>query len=78
MLFSAPLDVARTNAWTFASRWRSASVRCEPMKPSAPVTRTVRPEKCSENSRRSAASASSLHGESGLFDFIEDAGLAED
>ena len=43
MLFSAPDDVARTNAITCASRWTSASVRCEPMKPSAPVTRQVRP-----------------------------------
>ena len=43
MLFSAPLEVARTNAWTFAPSATSASVRCEPMKPSAPVTRTVRP-----------------------------------
>src|ERR671922_249382 len=63
MLFSAPLDVARTNACTFASRWTSASVRCEPMKPSAPVTRTVRPPKTSPNSRRSAASESSVQGE---------------
>ena len=43
MLFSAPDDVARTNAITFASSSTSASVRCEPMKPSAPVTRQVRP-----------------------------------
>ena len=43
MLFSAPLEVARTKAWTSAPRWQSASVRCEPMKPSAPVTSTVRP-----------------------------------
>ena len=38
MLFSAPLEVARTKAWTFAPSSTSASVRCEPMKPSAPVT----------------------------------------
>ena len=43
MLFSAPLDVARTKAMTFAPSSTSASVRCEPMKPSAPVTSTVRP-----------------------------------
>ena len=43
MLLSAPLDVARTNAWTLAPSVTSASVRCEPMKPSAPVTSTVRP-----------------------------------
>ena len=43
MLFSAPLEVARTNAGTFAPISTSASVRCEPMKPSAPVTSTVRP-----------------------------------
>src|SRR5947207_12528469 len=34
------------------------------MKPSAPVTRTVRPPKISPNSRRSAASESSVQGES--------------
>ena len=39
MLFSAPDEVARTNAITLASSSTSASVRCEPMKPSAPVTR---------------------------------------
>src|SRR5262245_5287239 len=60
MLFSAPLEVARTNAWTFAPRWTSASVRCEPMKPSAPVTSTVRPPKCSAYSRSRSASAASL------------------
>ena len=43
MLFSAPLEVARTKAWTLASSATSASVRCDPMKPSAPVTSTVRP-----------------------------------
>ena len=43
MLFSAPLEVARTNAWTLAPSATSASVRCEPMNPSAPVTSTVRP-----------------------------------
>ena len=43
MLFSAPLEVARTKACTFAPSSTSASVRCEPMKPSAPVTSTVRP-----------------------------------
>ena len=43
MLFSAPLEVARTNAWTFAPISTRPSVRCEPMKPSAPVTSTVRP-----------------------------------
>src|SRR5919198_3767941 len=34
------------------------------MKPSAPVTRTVRPPKVSPNSRRRAASASSVQGPS--------------
>ena len=43
MLFSAPLEVARTKAWTLAPSSTSASVRWEPMKPSAPVTSTVRP-----------------------------------
>src|SRR6059058_1890351 len=70
MLLSAPLDVARTNAWTFASSATSASVRCEPMKPSAPVTRHVRPVKKSPYSRRSSASASSVQGESEPFGFI--------
>jgi hypothetical protein len=42
MLFSAPLEFARTNACTVAPSSTSASVRCEPMKPSAPVTSTVR------------------------------------
>ena len=37
MLFSAPLEVARTKACTVAPSSTSASVRCEPMKPSAPV-----------------------------------------
>ena len=37
------LDVARTNACTSAPSSTSASVRCEPMKPSAPVTSVVRP-----------------------------------
>src|SRR5215210_4363199 len=70
MLFSAPLEVARTNACTFASRWTSASVRCEPMNPSAPVTRQVLPPKYSPNSRRRSASASSLQVESDRSDFI--------
>ena len=43
MLLSAPDEVARTNATTSAPISTSASVRCEPMKPSAPVTRHVRP-----------------------------------
>src|SRR5919204_932091 len=64
MLFSAPLDVARTNAKTFASSATSASVRCDPMKPSAPVTRHVRPVKYSPYSPRRAASDSSSQGES--------------
>ena len=46
MLFSAPLEVARTKACTVAPSSTSASVRCEPMKPSAPVTSTVRPVVC--------------------------------
>ena len=41
MLFSAPDEVARTNAITLAPSATSASVRCEPMNPSAPVTRHV-------------------------------------
>src|ERR687884_2035621 len=40
------------------------------MKPSAPVTRTVRPPKTSPNSRRSAASESSVQGESWSVVFI--------
>ena len=48
MLFSAPQEVARTNAVTLAPMWTSASVRCEPMKPSAPVTTTVRPRRAPE------------------------------
>src|ERR687883_709447 len=40
------------------------------MKPSAPVTRTVRPPKISPNSRRSAASESSVQGESWFGTFI--------
>src|ERR671933_2433780 len=70
MLFRAPLEVARTKAWRRASRGTSASVRCEPMKPSAPVTRTVRPPKTSPKSRRRAASASAVQGESGRVVFI--------
>ena len=61
MLFSAPLEVARTNAWTSAPTATSASVRCEPMNPSAPVIRTVRPPKIGPNSPLSSASASSVH-----------------
>ena len=64
MLFKAPLDVARTKATTRASRWTSASVRCEPMNPSAPVTRTVRPLYASPKSRRRSATASSVQTES--------------
>src|SRR5205085_5031683 len=60
MLFRAPLEVARTKAWTFASRATSASVRWEPMNPSAPVTRTVRPVKASPSSLRREASDSSV------------------
>src|SRR5919202_1648056 len=70
MLFRAPLEVARTKAWRRASRGTSASVRCEPMKPSAPVTRTVRPPETSPKSRRSAASESSVQGESWFGMFI--------
>src|SRR5919202_2099979 len=70
MLFRAPLEVARTKAWRRASRGTSASVRCEPMKPSAPVTRTVRPPNVSPKSRRRAASASSVQGESWFGMFI--------
>src|SRR2546423_14260776 len=40
------------------------------MKPSAPVTRTVRPPKISPKSRRRAASASSVQGESWFGTFI--------
>src|ERR671936_1585494 len=40
------------------------------MKPSAPVTRTVRPPKTSPNSRRRAASESSVQGESWRVAFI--------
>src|ERR671931_2178206 len=40
------------------------------MKPSAPVTRTVRPPKTSPNSRRRAASASSVQGEAWFGAFI--------
>src|SRR2546423_6973160 len=40
------------------------------MKPSAPVTRTVRPPKISPKSPRSAASESSVQGESGRVTFI--------
>src|SRR6476646_1221459 len=64
MLFSAPLEVARTNACTFASSWTSASVRCDPMNPSAPVTRQVLPLKNSPKSRRRSATASSVQVES--------------
>src|SRR5436305_1005053 len=60
MLFSAPLEVARTNAWTLASSATRASVRCDPMNPSAPVTRTVRPVNASPSSARSEASESSV------------------
>ena len=61
MLFSAPLEVARTKAWTSAPIATSASVRCDPMNPSAPVIRTVRPPKTGVNSTLSSASASSVH-----------------
>ena len=64
MLFSAPLEVARTKACTFAPSSTSASVRCEPMKPSAPVTITVRPSYASAKSRRRPARAFSLQIES--------------
>src|SRR5207248_8504245 len=70
MLLSAPLEVARTNAWTSASSATSASVRCEPMNPSAPVTRHVRPPKTFPYSCRSAASASSAQMGSEAFGFI--------
>src|SRR5437870_2149519 len=71
MLFSAPLDVARTKARTLAPSATSASVRCEPIKPSAPVTRTVRPSYTPTNSSRSCASASSVQVESCLFEFVD-------
>src|SRR5205809_312425 len=61
MLFSAPLEVARTKACTLAPMPTSASVRWEPMKPSAPVTRQVRPLNASPNSRWSAAIDASVH-----------------
>src|SRR5689334_16575411 len=61
MLLSAPDEVARTKAITFASRWTSASVRWEPMNPSAPVTRHVRPANRSPNSARSSSSSPSDH-----------------
>src|SRR6476469_7631671 len=64
MLFSAPLEVARTNACTFASSRTSAAVRCDPMNPSAPVTRQVLPLKNSPKSRRRSATASSVQVES--------------
>src|ERR671931_1229096 len=70
MLFSAPLEVARTKACTLASRWTRASVRCEPMNPSAPVTRHVRPAKNSPNSRLRSARASSVQVESCRSGFI--------
>src|SRR5918994_1537478 len=60
MLLSAPLEVARTNAVTSAPIPTSASVRCEPMNPSAPVTTTVRPPYTSPNSRRKSARALSV------------------
>src|SRR6266511_3512045 len=43
MLFTAPLEVARTNACTLAPASTRASVRWDPMNPSAPVTRQVFP-----------------------------------
>jgi hypothetical protein len=58
MLFSAPDEVARTNAVTFAPISTSASVRCEPMKPSAPVTTTVRSRYAPAKSSRSASISS--------------------
>src|SRR5919198_5937999 len=70
MLFSAPLEVARTNACTSASSATSPSVRCDPMKPSAPVTRHVRPPKTSAYSFRSAARAASVQVESEGSGFI--------
>ena len=60
MLLSAPLEVARTNACTSAPSSTSASVRCEPMNPSAPVTSTVRPAYASPSSERSSSKASSV------------------
>src|SRR5919204_3308172 len=64
MLFSAPLEVARTKATTLAPNSTSASVRCEPMNPSAPVTRTVRPVKASPSSCFRPAIASFVQTES--------------
>src|SRR4051794_13811653 len=72
MLLSAPEEVARTKAFTLAPIWTSASVRCEPMKPSAPVTTTVRPAYASAKSRRSSVIDSSVHWVSGLFEFTGD------
>src|SRR3954470_9105865 len=60
MLFSAPLEVARTKACTRAPRWTSASVRCDPMNPSAPVTSAVRFEKTSAKSEVRRASSSAV------------------
>src|SRR5438445_449948 len=70
MLFSAPLEVARTKAWTSAPSATSASVRCEPMKPSAPVTSTVRPSYSGPNSapRRSVQA-----GESAFIGLVSEA-----
>src|SRR4051794_2596712 len=70
MLFSAPDDVARTNACTLAPSSTSASVRCEPMNPSAPVTRHVRPAYTSPNSSRRLSAAPSVHWVSTLLRFI--------
>src|SRR5919108_721176 len=77
MLFSAPLDVARTKACTSASSATRASVRWEPMNPSAPVTTQVRPVKSSPYSARRSASASSVQGESDPFGFINGVETAE-
>src|SRR2546421_802422 len=43
MLCRAPLEVARTKAWTSAPEPTRASVKWEPMNPSAPVTKQVVP-----------------------------------
>ena len=73
MLFSAPLEVARTKAWTFAPSSTSASVRCEPMNPSAPVTSTVRPRRTRRSRGAVARAPSSVHTEAGLFEFAVEA-----
>src|SRR5438128_2283189 len=74
MLFNAPLEVARTNAWTSAPNATSASVRCEPMNPSAPVTKTVRP---SYNEPNSGASESVQSGASAFIGLVSEATISK-